>query len=219
MSAKLREMEGKTLDWLSVDTQEAAKALTEGAGWRYLEPFLGREANVSAAAKASQMSPNSLLYHVKKFLRLGLLEVAREEKRAGKPIKYYKTKAAVLFVPFHLTSAETIEALLAPLEHEWHTKFLRSTADAMKGDEADMGLRVWRLPTGEVIGKPSLAPPAPLDLDLLERWPVLIMYADSLRLDPEDTAALQQELIQVFERYSRCEGKKRYSIRLGLVPT
>lgn len=218
MSAKLREMEEEILDWLSIETEEAARALTEGTRWRYLEPFVAQEASVSAAAHALRVSPNSLLYHVKKFLDLGLLVVTREEKRAGRSVKYYRTKADMLFVPFNLTSAETVEALLLPLEREWQEKFLRYTANAMQGDEADLGVRIWRLPTGEVINKPSLAPPAPFDASLFERWPVFIAWSDSLYLDAEDVKALQGELVQLFERYSKYTGEKKHLIRLGLVP-
>ena len=219
MNAKLCEMEDEILDWLSVDTEAAARALTEGTRWRYLEPFVAREASVGAAAKVLHISPNSLLYHVKKFLDLGLLVVVREEKRTGKPVKYYRTKADTLFVPFSLTSAETVEAFLLPLEREWQEKFLRYTANAMQGDEADLGVRIWRLPTGEVINKPSLAPPTPFDASLFERWPVFIAWSDSLYLDEGDVEALRRDLIQLFERYSECKGKRRHLIRLGLVPS
>ena len=219
MSAKLCEMEDKTLDWLSVDTKEAARALTEGTGWRYLEPFVGQEVSVSKAAKALHVSPNALLYHVKRFLRLGLLTVIREEKRAGKPIKYYRTKADTLFVPFTLTSAETIEALFLSLEHEWQAKFLHCAAEVMKGSEANLGVRIWRLPTGEFISKPTLAPPAPFDADLFKRWPVLVLWSDALYLDADDVTALQGELIKVFERFSERKGKQKHLLRLGLVPS
>lgn len=219
MSAKLHEMEDEILDWLCVETEEVARALTEGSRWHYLEPFMAQEASVSAAAKSLQTSPNSLLYHIDKFLKLGLLVITREEKRAGKPIKYYRTKADTLFVPFSLTSAETVEALLSPLESEWQEKFLRNTASVMQGDEMDLGVRIWRLPSGEVINKPSLAPPALFNESLFERWPVLVLWSDSLSLDPEEANSLQRELVEVFERYSRCRGKTKHLIRIGLVPS
>lgn len=58
---------------------------------RFLRPFLGRDRTVSAVAAELEVSPNSLLYRVRRMLDAGLLQVVATRPRAGRPIKVYRT--------------------------------------------------------------------------------------------------------------------------------
>lgn len=54
---------------------------------------------MSEAAATLKMPLNRLAYHVGALLRLGLVRIAREQKRAGRPIRFYRAAAGSFLVP------------------------------------------------------------------------------------------------------------------------
>jgi hypothetical protein len=211
-------MKGPNSDWLVVEHPETAKALLDVQTQRFLEPFLGRSCTVTQAALELQVKPNALLYRVNQLLRLELLEVECEERRAGKPIKFYRSSAPAFFVPFALTPAETVEALILPLEREWGKRFAQNAAVLMSADSSALGLGIWRAESGEVIAKPRLPPPAPFDHSLFERWPVLSLWSVEVYLEDTDAAHLREEMLILLERYAAQGGSKRHIVHLGFAP-
>ena len=88
-----------------LDTPEAARLLASRHDIALLRPFHGREATVSQAAGANGIDVKSMYYRVARWHRAGVLEVVREERRPGKPIKVYSTGCDWLVVPLSLTDA------------------------------------------------------------------------------------------------------------------
>lgn len=109
-----------------VREQEAAATLIEPAKRRYLEPFMQGEHTLQQAADALEVKPNTMLYQVKRLLRLGLLKVVRIEQRKGMASKVYRSSASRFIVPFSVTSAATIEDLLFDLELKLLRSFVRN---------------------------------------------------------------------------------------------
>lgn len=214
----LGEMKGQKSDWLVVEHPEVARALLDTQTRRFLEPFLGRTCTVTQAARELRVKPNALLYRVNQLLGLGLLEVEHEEARVGKPVKFYRSSAPAFFVPFALTPAETVEALILPLEREWSGRFAQNAAALMSADPNAVGLGVWRVESGEVIAKPRLPPPAPFDHSLFERWPVLSLWSAEVYLEDTDATSLREEMLALLGRYVARGGSKRHIVHLGLAP-
>lgn len=214
----LSEMEDKILDWVVIDQTAPAKALAEPTIRRYLDPFIGRELTVTQAARELGVSGNSLLYRVRQFVRLGLLTVVRETPRVGKAVKTYRASSDLFFVPFALTPAATLEAMVWPLESAWQHRFTAAGAQVISRDGAKLGLRIWRGETSEIYTKPAPPPPETFGESLLERFPVLSIWSDQLHLDPDDAVALQRELLELFRRYAERSGKNRHIVHLGLSP-
>ena len=72
----------RTLCTLSIITEsEAADILINPKTLRQLEPFLGKACTVSQAAQATGDKANTILARVKRFLKLGLIEIVKEEKQ------------------------------------------------------------------------------------------------------------------------------------------
>lgn len=193
-------MADSKLHWETVAEEEAIEFLT-GASRPYFEPFLGRACSVAQVARELKVAPNKLLYHVHKAYRLGLLRVTQVQQRAGKPIKIYQSSADMYFIPFELTSAETLESWLMPLEDEWHARWVNSAARTMRRSQVKFGLRLWR-EENEVVVKPTPEPPIPVDDSLLDSIPVLVLWSE-LRLNANESRALYSELLDLYEKYAR----------------
>jgi hypothetical protein len=128
---------------------ESAALLISPQGQRFLSPFLSRECTISEAARELGVPVNSLLYRVKRMVELELLKVVRKEKRPGRAVKIYCSKANIFYVPYEFTSAETFEGLLLPMNQHWQKLFLRSALKAFTDISPGFGLQISRWKTGE----------------------------------------------------------------------
>ncbi len=72
---------------------EAVGILIKVMPAQYLKPFFNKAHSLSEAAEILGVEINSYYYWIKKFLKLGLLKVAFEKKRAGSKMKFYQTPA------------------------------------------------------------------------------------------------------------------------------
>lgn len=68
-----------------------AAILTDPNRVRFLRPFVGRDATVSQVAAELEISPNALLYRVRRMVDAGLLRVVETRPRAGRAIKVYRS--------------------------------------------------------------------------------------------------------------------------------
>lgn len=100
-------MEEQDSPWLSVDVEslhrvmdadQAAVIADPKRAW-FLQPFLGRENTVVRAAAELGCEPSAMLYRVRRMHSLGILRVVREERRAGRPVKVYRSVHEGYFVP------------------------------------------------------------------------------------------------------------------------
>ena len=81
-----------TRGWLKVEG-EAVKVFVSKKRLRMLEPFVGGEWTVKAAARRANIKPNLMHDHVTKFVALSLVEVVRLEARCGRAVKHYRAVA------------------------------------------------------------------------------------------------------------------------------
>ena len=89
---------------LLIENQTAADFLTHADQRRWLAPFFQQALSMSEAASDLGVPLNTLHYHVKKMLDLGLLEVTKEEVVSGHATKRYRTTSKEFVVPFKATS-------------------------------------------------------------------------------------------------------------------
>ena len=203
---------------------EVADALTGFRTVELLEPFMKRELSLNEAAKELRVKLPVLLYHVNKFLKLGLLEVARTEARAGRPIKHYRSTASTFFVPYQLTSSETLAQLLAELIAPTEKQFHREAARTLQTLDPDWGLNI-SVHSDEGVTY-ALAPqtanyiPEAVGRMLALDNPALLVNDGTLELDFETAKALQRELADLLGRYKQKQkpGSQHYAYRFGLTP-
>ncbi|MBA2664529.1 MAG: helix-turn-helix transcriptional regulator, partial [Chloroflexi bacterium] len=93
-------MQRPTDESLIITDRRAAALLVDPDERRYFEPFLGRERTVTEAARELGVPPNGMRYRVRRMAKLGLLRIVREQPRAGRPMRVYRSVADRLFVPY-----------------------------------------------------------------------------------------------------------------------
>ena len=108
-----------------------AAFLSESRRRRILLSFVGQERSLSEVSAALEMPLNLLHHHVKRLLTFGILEVVREQRRAGRPIRYYRATADAFFIPATLM-ASSVGATLS--------RELRAGLDAAAHEAAGMVL-------------------------------------------------------------------------------
>lgn len=219
--------------WQRLDDPAAARVLADAYTRMYFEPFVWRERRVSDVARELGVSKTAMLYRVRQFLRLGLLEVTRSEARAGRAIRYYRSSSRGYFVPFAATSADSIHALYeASLDSARRgvLSVLTQAWSALADDPRWFGLYTY----GDDHGLKShvLLPYPPeidneglthglLDILLADDQPALWDNTTTLQLRPADAKALQRELHDIHQRYRTVEAAngQTYLIRLTLAPS
>jgi hypothetical protein len=202
----------------NLNNTEAAKVILDLRQRRFLKPCLGQERSVQQAAEELQIKPNSLLYQVKRLVRLGLLQQTRLLRWSGRPQKLYRATADSFYVPFSLYDAATLEEILMVFDLPWLEWFNRNLARAILNNpggpdgflierQSDGRVRVVFAhgQTGSLHHNPANHP------TILSDWLVL-------RLSPSEAKALQKEQLELFSRYSGYRKGQPYAVLLGLTP-
>lgn len=195
------------LAFATVTDPEQARLLTDAAASRLFHPFLGRELTASEAARETGADLNAVLYRVRQFLRAGLLVVAREVKRPGRPIKVYRSAHDAYFVPYELTPFASLEErMLAQLKPHLEER-VRVQAERLR-ERGWSGQLLYRDDQGETWTVSAGDPHARVDW-LEQGRGVGIDYIVDLELTDEEAAELQRLLYGAFERYERGLGSGR----------
>lgn len=208
-----------------ISSQTAALFLMNPDSFRYFEPFLAQSSTVSAVALALNVEVSSVLYRIKQMRALGLLTVSKTKPRAGRAIRHYRSASDEFFVPFALTSVDTLRSMSAQLTTEFQRSFDHAFGATLEQSEVadDLGVRIWRNPDGHT--SRDLMPTAQASGDTtLSAWllepgmPAFWNQHAWLRLSDADGKALQLELGRVWQMFSGKEDERGrlYALRLGL---
>jgi hypothetical protein len=186
-----------------VHTTAQAAVLDERDVARFFHPFLGRERTVSQAAAEVGCKLNAMHYRVKTFLEAGLLRVVREQKRAGRPVKVYRSVADAFFVPFQLTSHVTRqEGWLAHIE-----PVARSIAQSMAErylTRERAGQCVFRDDSGHLISLGGRELPESAEIVFhpdADQRPLGTDRYGNIFLTEDEARALEHDLVELFGRY------------------
>lgn len=137
------------VEFATVADPDAGKLLSDPTWIRFLEPFLGRTSGIAEAARRLGEPLDAVRYRVHRMERAGLLEVVDQRRRAGRPVRLYRSVADGFVVPFEATPFVDLEERMAEvLSHEVRA-FSRSAAVAMRGSGLE-ARRVYRGPDGAV---------------------------------------------------------------------
>jgi hypothetical protein len=194
--------------------RQAVRYLADPLRLRFFSPFIGRERAALEVARELNLPLSTLLYQIDRMIQIDLLKIIRIKKRSGSPIKYYRAVADAFFVPFEATDADSLETLLKAWEEPWLSTFHQAYAQALMQLSSSWGIAICRE------GKDIRVVPAPTDTVSLTHPPALL---DELVVDLQmsDTAAraLQNELLELIDRYRNSGGMKRYFLRIMLTPS
>ncbi|HEY2178964.1 MAG TPA: winged helix-turn-helix domain-containing protein [Caulobacteraceae bacterium] len=99
------------LERVVLDDPKAAGVLRHRRQRRILLSLIEDERSASELAGLTDTPLNLLHHHLGKFLRLGLVVVARTRPRAGAAIKFYRATAKTFFVPAEFMAALPVDEL------------------------------------------------------------------------------------------------------------
>jgi hypothetical protein len=115
-----------------VDDPTQARFLTDPAKKQFFVPFLARERRVAEAAGEVGCSVNRMLYQVRTLVDAGLLQMLREEPRAGRPVRVYRSVHDAYFEPFSATPYDTLEQRITVQGDPIWSGLVTAYADAMR---------------------------------------------------------------------------------------
>lgn len=206
-----------------VSTEEQARLLSDPKGSDFIHPFIGRESSVSAAAQALGCSVQTMHYRVKQLVAAGLLELVREEKRAGRAVKHYRSVSEAFFIPDDLTKHADLEERLLTDFQPTMKVIAKGLAEGIRR-EGRTGQCMFQDAPGRVssygcVERPDKA--IELNLDYPFRQPNTDRRG-SIYLTDDEARTLGQELGSLFEQYSQrsheeSERPKAYTFMYALV--
>lgn len=145
-----------------------------------------------------------LHYHAERLIAAGLLTVSRSEARAGRAVRYFRAVADRFYVPHAFLPQLPSDAWITELRQALRDESNRSGEVSLLYASDSQGRMMVRLVRGE-----DSAPPRSIEL-----W-------RRLRLDPQQRAALGQELAALLERYAKLEpgeGAKDFLAHAAFAP-
>lgn len=194
----------------TVSDPEQARLLTDPRTKRYLAPFVARTRSLSQAAEEAGCALNTMHYRVNRFLDAGLLREVGVKRRAGRPIRLYRSSADAFVIPLEATSfADPEENLWKVLEPGFRTV---ARALARRYQQGGMfGQRLYRDERGVVItGFHGSLPESGA-----ESGPSAFDYGDIvISLDDAAAARVATELFALFQGAYQQAGERERSYLL-----
>lgn len=201
---------------LTVTDPVQARLLTDPRAKRYLRPFVARTLTLSEAAAEAGCALNAMHYRVGRFLDAGLLVVVGERRRAGRPIKLYRSSADAFDIPLEATPfADPEESLWTLLEPGFRT-VARGLARSYQR-RGGFGQRLFRDERDVVLT--GFYGPDPTDPALVD--PTRFDYADIVLPLPSGAAGeLAAELFALVQAaFGRVrEGGRPHLLQVALIP-
>ena len=157
--------------------------------------------SLAELAKKTSQDLKILHYHITQLRKLGLLVVARTQRRAGRPIKYYRAKARAFFVPSAVMPSPHAKALMVEL----------TDSLAKQRQKSDEGVLYCVAEDGTPQMRPIQHLPAEKSLSA-DQWRVL-------RLSRGEAVQLTKTVSDCLEPYSmRQSDGELYLLHFALVP-
>lgn len=197
---------------MTIRTEALARYLAAEPHVLELMHFMdGGGASVGSFARAFQRTKLQAYRKVQQLLGLGLLVVAAEQPRRGRPVKLYHCPQRSFFIP------RQVIGLTELLEDQRHNAQINAALDLALGELRIAGLLVSAEPGGHVQMLLVDGAHRPVD-PYTSGEAALVLNSGELMLDFAEAKALQHELFDVLRRYHARRGSGRYQYQLVLTP-
>jgi hypothetical protein len=200
-----------------VTDQTQARFLTDPVKKRFFIPFLARERRVAEAADEVGCSMNQMLYQVRTLVNAELLQVAREEPRAGRAVRVYRSVHDAYFVPFAATPYDTLEQRITVQGDPIWTGLVAAYANALRRSQRH-GHLLRR--TGETVQTTDQLP------NTTPSGQALFWSDSTILLRDADARRLGEQIRQWYDDAQRCShetrdsrGLRRYLCLAALLPS
>lgn len=122
--------------WVRLEDPRAAQALLDPRDKGFAQVFVGEGISASEAARRLGMRLDTLLHRTRRWLDLGLLEVASVERGRGRPSRRYRLVSDGFVVPFHATQFGTLLDLFLEQDAPERERLGRGLIRAVVGEGA-----------------------------------------------------------------------------------
>lgn len=205
-------------DVVHVTSAEVAALLQKREHVLWLRRFMGEGATVADVAREAGRELHVVYRFARRLERLGVLRVAREQKRAGRPQKVYVCPARRFFIPRGLCSLEESFAHeFAPVLQRLQRNLALVFEDGPGGAK---GVLVGDLPADNwILAASADGVPWPS-----ETWgptpdsPPAVAVVHELRLDYDRAKAFSADLFALVERYRGEADGGPYDFLLMMAP-
>lgn len=213
-----------------LESAEAATFVSLPTTSRYFLLFLARERSAAQVARELRVDVGSVSYRIRQMIQLGLIRETRSEKRAGRPIRYYRSIADRVFAPLSLTPIGAVRDLFA-LGRASSTASITASLEKAWLEIAhaqQWGTHLYR-PTPEATPNRDFVPEnltdSPPDfwgVVLSSRTPSVWDQHTTLNLTRGEAEQLQRELSLIADRYSHPKDDQQrepYVLQLAFAPS
>lgn len=178
---------------------------------RLLKPFMRSPKTLGQAAAELGVPLKDLHYRVRQLCAAGLLQVVGEQPRRGRPCKLYQATGT----SFRVACALIPDALLSELESgaSWERE-LDAALERFGARRYEEALTVRLQEDGTLLWRGEKRDP---EQGRGEPEPLRLSTA-GLYLSAEEARQLRQDLQELFRRYHRRGGPKRYGLSLTFAP-
>ena len=139
----------RQVSFRTVTDPRAATLLSDPDWVPWIEPFLGRTRSIAEVAAELGRPLDAVRYRVRRLHEAGVLEIVGQRKRAGRPIRLYRTVADGFVVPFEATPFVDLEERILATMTAQARSFARSAAQLLREGGAE-ARRIYRAPDGTV---------------------------------------------------------------------
>lgn len=197
-----------------------------------LSRFLEEENTVAQVARQTGLDIRVVHRDVRALLAAGLLVQTREQARAGRDIRHYRSVARAYFVPFSASAAADLadwhRAPYAELDAMFHAAAEREFERALRehGGGREWGLRLYTGPTGPQTDEGYVDAELREPLSGWQGPPALMLRGSPVvRLSDAQAGEVQRDLIMLMMRLrdldtqNAASGAGRpFMLQLGLAP-
>lgn len=171
----------------------------------------GPGASVGSFASAFGLTKLQAYRKVQQLLGMGLLVVASEQRRRGKPVKLYRCSQRAFFIPSGIISLTEL------LEDQRHNAKLNAALNLTLGELKIAGVMVSAEAQGQVQMLLVDGAHQPVN-PYASGEAALVLNSGEFMLDFAEAKALQQDLFDLLQRYHARQGSGRYQYQILLTP-
>jgi len=212
----------KQAESVIIENPEALKLFRNLDLSKYLQPFFADPCTLTRASTILNIDMSSYYYWIKKFLKLGLLVISHETKRAGSSIKYYITPAKTIILKFE-SKLSSLRQYYDFANRDYHEEIIYNFIAAVESLNEDLGLSLGLNKHAEMNIKPVLIDKKNVGIGqalLADNSPAAYAVWKHIPLKYHDAKELQRKLAALINEYEQKAVKEQrgHLIQVAIVP-